>query len=253
MKQKHIDIRIRQCLENAKASTCCGSHGGFGAVLFDHERNVILMDGYNGGPRGMEGPYCGGHFCERDPLTRDMFEIKDGWAHDYMRAGGSRQAQCVRVYLNGAEVHKEIVSRCFPGETNQAFNKAAHRNCEEWISRQIAKHPGVPSGTTWEVGCYHAEMNVILNAAAHGVACKGKWMIVTGEPCTLCAKMIYQVGITKVICIENGWTHADGVEFLEGLGVTVEKVPRPAPLPEAPPETSPAPDTSEASGPPRDR
>ena len=37
----------------------------FGALLVDPERNVILMDGYNGGPRG-GGTLCGGDECLRD-------------------------------------------------------------------------------------------------------------------------------------------------------------------------------------------
>ena len=78
------------------------------ALLMDPARNVILMDGYNGGPRG-GGTLCGGDVCLRD----------------------------------------------------------AH---------------AIPSGTMLEIGCHHAEMNVICNAAASGVATKGAWLIVTGEP-----------------------------------------------------------------------
>ena len=50
MKEKHIRIRIEQCLALSKASNC--PRRKFGALLLDPERNVTLMDGYNGGPRG---------------------------------------------------------------------------------------------------------------------------------------------------------------------------------------------------------
>ena len=50
MKEKHIRIRIEQCLVLANASNC--PRRKFGALLLDPERNVVLMDGYNGGPRG---------------------------------------------------------------------------------------------------------------------------------------------------------------------------------------------------------
>ena len=33
------------------------------------------------------------------------------------------------------------------------------------------------------------------NAAASGVATRGAWIIVTGEPCVLCAKLIHHAGI----------------------------------------------------------
>ena len=33
-----------------------------------------------------------------------------------------------------------------------------------------------------EIGCHHAEMNVICNAAANGVPTRDAWLLVTGEP-----------------------------------------------------------------------
>src|SRR5688500_20309728 len=63
MKEKHIRIRIEQCLALAEASNC--PRRKFGALLLDPERNVVLMDGYNGGPRG-GGNLCGGEVCLRD-------------------------------------------------------------------------------------------------------------------------------------------------------------------------------------------
>ena len=66
MKAKHIAIRIEQCLALAKASNC--PRRKFGALLVDPSRNVVLMDGYNGGPRG-GGRLCGGETCLRDDLA----------------------------------------------------------------------------------------------------------------------------------------------------------------------------------------
>ena len=61
MKDKHLGIRIEQCLALAKASNC--PRRKFGALLVDPDRNVVLMDGYNGGPRG------GGELCGGDELS----------------------------------------------------------------------------------------------------------------------------------------------------------------------------------------
>ena len=41
MKDKHLAIRIEQCLALAKASNC--PRRQFGALLVDPERNVVLM------------------------------------------------------------------------------------------------------------------------------------------------------------------------------------------------------------------
>ena len=151
MKEKHVRIRIEQCLALAKASNC--PRRKFGALLLDPERNVVLMDGYNGAPRG-GGELCGGETCLRDDL-----EIR--------------------------------------------------------------------SGTRMEVGCHHAEMNVICNSAASGVPTKGGWILVTGEPCVLCAKLIHHAGITKVIVVGGGYAGENGVAYLEEHGIAVQAVEGP--------------------------
>lgn len=151
MKDKHVAIRIEQCLALAKASNC--PRRKFGALLVDPDRNVILMDGYNGGPRG-GGRLCGGETCLRDDL-------------------------------------------------------------------------GVRSGERMEVGCHHAEMNVICNAAANGVPTRGAWLIVTGEPCAMCAKMIHHSGISRVLVVEGGYLGENGVRYLRDHGVEVQAVTGP--------------------------
>ena len=151
MKDKHLRIRIEQCLALAQASNC--PRRQFGALLLDPERNVILMDGYNGGPRG------GGHLCGGDVCLRDTM--------------------------------------------------------------------GVTSGTRMEVGCHHAEMNVVCNCAASGVATKGAWLIVTGEPCMMCSKLIHHAGIVRVYVVSGGYAGANGLEYLEQHGVEVVRTEGP--------------------------
>ena len=151
MKDKHLRIRIEQCLALAKASNC--PRAKFGALLVDPNRNVILMDGYNGGPRG-GGDLCGGDICLRD--------------------------------------------------TEQ-----------------------VVSGTRVEVGCHHAEMNVVCHAAADAVSTKGAWMIITGEPCMMCAKLIHHSGISQVIVVDGGFGGANGIDYLEQHGVVVQRTEGP--------------------------
>ena len=81
----------------------------------------------------------------------------------------------------------------------------------------------VQSGTRMEIGCHHAEMNVICNAAANGVRTRGAWLFVTGEPCELCSKLIHHAGIEKVLVIDGGYAGANGVTYLEDHGVEVER------------------------------
>ena len=53
-----------------------------------------------------------------------------------------------------------------------------------------------PEKYKWAV---HAEQNAIANAARVGIPLDGCTMVVTHPPCMVCAKLIVQVGIKKVI------------------------------------------------------
>lgn len=59
---------------------------------------------------------------------------------------------------------------------------------------------GVPSGERHEL-CrgLHAEQNAILQAAVHGITIAGGTFYVTHQPCVLCAKMMANARIVKVI------------------------------------------------------
>jgi dCMP deaminase len=96
------------------------------------------------------------------------------------------------------------------GSVEQPRHIPASTLREAFVKDFVAKHPPVESGTHIEHGCHHAEMNVICNAAANGVTTAGAWLIVTGEPCQMCAKLIHHAGITKVLCVKGGYS--SGVE-----------------------------------------
>lgn len=60
----------------------------------------------------------------------------------------------------------------------------------------------IPSGTQHEL-CYaiHAEQNAILQAAKLGVSIDGATLYCTHYPCTICAKMIVNTGIRRLVYI----------------------------------------------------
>ncbi|MCM8774302.1 MAG: cytidine/deoxycytidylate deaminase family protein [Candidatus Omnitrophica bacterium] len=61
----------------------------------------------------------------------------------------------------------------------------------------------IPSGQRHEL-CrgLHAEQNVLVQAALHGVSTKDSVLYLTCTPCIICAKMIINAGIREVICKE---------------------------------------------------
>ena len=63
----------------------------------------------------------------------------------------------------------------------------------------LRKRLNVPSGERHEL-CrgIHAEQNAIIQAAAHGVSIRGAVLYCTTMPCSICAKMIINAGISKI-------------------------------------------------------
>jgi dCMP deaminase len=69
----------------------------------------------------------------------------------------------------------------------------------------------------------HAEQNAIIQAALHGVSIKGAHLFCTNLPCSICAKMIINAGITK-ICYHSGYADTMSKDMLEEAGVEVVKL-----------------------------
>lgn len=82
---------------------------------------------------------------------------------------------------------------------------------------------GIPSGTRHEV-CYavHAEQNAIIQAAKLGVSVQGATLYCTHQPCSICAKMIINSGISKVV-FREGYPDDFSLEMFSEAGVELIK------------------------------
>ncbi len=64
----------------------------------------------------------------------------------------------------------------------------------------IRMEMAVPSGQRHEVcRAVHAEANAVIQAALHGVTTQGATIYVTDSPCSICARMIINAGIQRVV------------------------------------------------------
>lgn len=77
----------------------------------------------------------------------------------------------------------------------------------------------IPSGQNQEL-CrgLHAEQNVIIQAALHGVSTKNSTLYCTHKPCILCAKMIINAGVVRVV-YENPYPDFLADAMLEEAGL----------------------------------
>ena len=67
----------------------------------------------------------------------------------------------------------------------------------------------------------HAEQNVLMFCAKHGIATDGTTMYITLSPCETCAKLIVQAGIKRVVFLDY-YKNTAGILFLQQAGVLTE-------------------------------
>ncbi|WP_078809471.1 deoxycytidylate deaminase [Selenihalanaerobacter shriftii] len=81
----------------------------------------------------------------------------------------------------------------------------------------------VPSGERHEL-CrgLHAEQNAIIQAALHGISIDGATLYCTHQPCVLCAKMIINAGVDRIVF---GGSYPDelSLSMLKEAGIELEE------------------------------
>lgn len=84
---------------------------------------------------------------------------------------------------------------------------------------------GVPSGQRHEI-CrgLHAEQNVIVQAAIHGISLAGSEIYCTTQPCLICTKMLINCGVT-VIRYAESYPDQLAEDMLRESGVRYEVLP----------------------------
>lgn len=82
----------------------------------------------------------------------------------------------------------------------------------------------VASGTRHELcRAVHAEQNAIIQAALHGISIEGATLYCTHQPCVLCAKMMINARVARVVYRES-YPDGTALEFLSQAGIKVECV-----------------------------
>lgn len=77
----------------------------------------------------------------------------------------------------------------------------------------------IPSGQRHELcRAIHAEQNAIVQAAYSGTSLKGATLYVTCQPCSMCAKMLINSGIIKIVYCGN-YPDELSMELLSEAGI----------------------------------
>lgn len=119
-----------------------------------------------------------------DKRFMQMAELVASWSSCYQE---NRQVGAVIVK------NKRVLTTGYNGASSGIVSCKERGVC---LRREL----NIPSGTRQEI-CYatHAEQNAIIQAAKLGVCIDGGTLYCTHQPCVICAKMIINAGIKRVV------------------------------------------------------
>ncbi len=137
----------------------------------------------------------------------------------------AKRSTCLRIHV-GAVIVKNgrILSTGYNGAPH-SFEHCLDIGC-------IREKENVAHGTRHELcRAVHAEQNAIIQAALHGVSIEDATVYCTHQPCILCAKMIIN-GRMKRVVYQNGYPDEMSIKFLKQAGIEIVRMPSGEELPE---------------------
>ena len=143
---------------------------------------------------------------------------RPSWDEYFMRIACliSHRSTCLRRKVGSVIVKdKHVLTTGYNGVPSGL------KHCEEIGCLRIKEK--IPSGQRHEL-CrgLHAEMNALIQAAKFGISIEGSTFYCTVHPCILCAKMIINSGIRRVV-IKEGYPDENAVNIFKEAGIKIEK------------------------------
>ncbi|MGB4500758.1 MAG: dCMP deaminase family protein [Natronincolaceae bacterium] len=145
--------------------------------------------------------------------------MRPSWDEYFMQIAEvvKTRSTCIRRQVGAVIVKdKQILSTGYNGAPTGL------KHCEEvgCLRQQL----NIPSGEKHEL-CrgLHAEQNAIIQASLHGVKIEGATIYVTAQPCSVCAKMIINSGIKRLV-YAGDYPDELAIQMLRESGIIIEKV-----------------------------
>ena len=150
----------------------------------------------------------------------DMTDTRPSWDEYFLRIAAevSKRSTCLRRQVGAILVlEKYILATGYNGSPS-GIPHCADVGC-------LRDQMQVPSGERHEL-CrgLHAEQNAILQAAKHGTRIDGATLYATHHPCSLCAKMLINAGIRRIV-IREDYPDQLGKDLLATAGIPIDIMP----------------------------
>jgi dCMP deaminase len=148
-----------------------------------------------------------------------LIDMRQSWDVYFMKITElvAKRSTCLRRSVGAVAVKdKRILATGYNGPPSGL------RHCDE-LGGCLRDKLKIPSGERQELSrAVHAEQNVIIQAAKLGINIDGATLYVTNYPCFICAKMLINAGIKKIV-YEKGYPDKLAKDILEEAGIQVTK------------------------------
>ncbi len=145
---------------------------------------------------------------------------RPSWDEYFMEVAvlASKRSTCLRRQVGSAIViDKHVISTGYNG----APRGLAH--CED-RGGCLREKMGIPSGERHELCmALHAEQNAIIQVTSIGQKLEDATIYVTHQPCIICAKMIINAGIKRIV-IKQGYPDKLSEEILKEANIKIDRI-----------------------------
>lgn len=127
-----------------------------------------------------------------------------------------QRSSCMRRHVAAVIVRDHHILATGYNGTPSGIDHCQNRGC-------LREQLGIPSGERHEM-CrgVHAEQNAIVQAAVNGVSIKDATIYITHSPCIVCAKMLINSQIKRII-YQGDYPDAMSAQLLDEAGIEVIK------------------------------
>ena len=128
----------------------------------------------------------------------------------------AKRSTCLRRHVGAVIVQdKHIIATGYNGAPKGL------EHCGERKEGCLREQLEIPSGEKHELcRALHAEQNAIIQAATLGQSVEGATIYITHQPCVICAKMIINAGISRIV-VKEGYPDELSVEILGEAGLRI--------------------------------
>lgn len=132
----------------------------------------------------------------------------------------AKRSTCLRRHVGAVIVKdKHVIATGYNGSPRGLSHCGDRGGC-------LREKLQIPSGQRHELcRAVHAEQNAIIQAATLGQSIEGGTIYITNQPCVVCAKMIINAGLTRIV-VREGYPDELAREILDEAGLAINMLER---------------------------